>query len=316
MGKRGHLPKWCLILAVLFFGVFLQSDARAFTFTLNVVDQGGNPLSGIRYLVEEDTTFFVDPSAAVKTDPKTGNIVNVKLTNHKSYAPVVTKGSVPGSSVDITVPDGKRYVVSVLPDLKHSLGGAGVGPEHAGQTVNVVCQANPLPTGQISVLVFHDNTPLNNAPDITEQGLANFAIELFDQFGQQTTDAFGNILGTTYQQNPDGSFILDADGNPIVDTPGSGIVSDATGNALIKYLAPGKYGVRAVPRDGQPWSQTATIEGTPGVDVWIKANEPPYLVEFGAIFHHVFIGFILPTDDLAGLPNAVAASGSHYRDRS
>ena len=138
---------------------------------------------------------------------------------------------------------------------------------------------------------------------------------MFDQFGQQATDAFGNILGTTYQQNTDGSFIVDDEGSPIVDVPGNGITTDATGNALIKNLPPGKYGVRAVPRDGKPWIQTATIEGTPGIDTWIKANEPPYLVEFGAIFTHVFIGFALPTNDIATLPNNFAPAVGTLKGR-
>ena len=28
--------------------------------------------------------------------------------------------------------------------------------------------------------------------------------------GQQMLDAFGNMIGTTYQQNPDGTYVLDA----------------------------------------------------------------------------------------------------------
>ena len=29
--------------------------------------------------------------------------------------------------------------------------------------------------------------------------------------GQQMLDAFGNMIGTTYQQNPDGTYVLDAE---------------------------------------------------------------------------------------------------------
>ena len=43
--------------------------------------------------------------------------------------------------------------------------------------------------------------------------------------------------------------------------------------------------------------QTATIEGTPGVDAWVMANEPPYFVEgFGTAFTHVFLGFVKPSE--------------------
>ena len=52
-------------------------------------------------------------------------------------------------------------------------------------------------------------------------------------------DAFGNPLGTTYQQNPDGSFILDAEGAPIVDIMGTGVIlTDGSGEATIRILRP------------------------------------------------------------------------------
>ena len=54
---------------------------------------------------------------------------------------------------------------------------------------------------------------------------------------------------------------------------------------------PGKYGIRAIPPSGQTWVQTSTIEGTPGIDTWVKSNEPKFLVEFGPPFRHIFIGF-------------------------
>ena len=60
------------------------------------------------------------------------------------------------------------------------------------------------------------------------------------------------------------------------------------GEALIKYIPPGKYGVRAVAPHGETWIQTSTIEGTPGIDSWVKANEPNRLVEFGPALYHVF----------------------------
>lgn len=39
------------------------------------------------------------------------------------------------------------------------------------------------------------------------------------------------------------------------------------------------------------WHQTSTIEGTWGVDAWVKAGEPSFFKEFGPPGHHVFIGF-------------------------
>jgi hypothetical protein len=163
---------------------------------------------------------------------------------------------------------------------------------------------NPIPTAQISVLVFHDNASINGAPDLpNEAGLPGFKILLFDQVGQSAQDAWFNPLGTTYQRNPDGSFVLDVNGVPVVDVPGNGVFSDANGNATIKYLYPGKYGVRAVPTDNLAWIQTSTIEGTPGQDAWVIANEPSQLVEAGPLVFHVFLGFVHPSNDQhTGLP--------------
>jgi hypothetical protein len=77
--------------------------------------------------------------------------------------------------------------------------------------------------------VFEDTAPINNAPDGGEEGLGGFSITLEDaggrygiSAGMQMQDAFGNPLGTVYQQNPDGSFVLDGDGNPVVAVDGMG----------------------------------------------------------------------------------------------
>ncbi|MGQ9857431.1 MAG: hypothetical protein ACUVS3_01930 [Thermodesulfobacteriota bacterium] len=110
----------------------------------------------------------------------------------------------------------------------------------------------------------------------------------------------------------------------MVEQLGNGIYTDANGEATLKFLPPGKYGVRAVPRpttvlvDGTPvdfpdpnvWSQTATIEGTPGMDVWGRSDEPPALVEFGMAFWHVFVGFVHhPFNELVSIPNPGGATG-------
>ena len=136
-----------VVLIALMLGVFSLTKAQAFDFTLNVVDQNGNPVSGFRWLVEEDNTFHVDPNAPPVTDPVTGNIVSVKLSNHISYAPVISNGKTGGTSQVIAVPDGKRYFVSVLPDANHSQGGVQVdatGAVASGTAYTALVQANPL----------------------------------------------------------------------------------------------------------------------------------------------------------------------------
>jgi hypothetical protein len=290
------------LLSVAFL-VLLHSTALGFT--LNVVDGNGVPITaGYRWLVEEDTTHPVKPGVP------DNNSVGVSI--HKSYAPVVAKGNQANVSLlnDNNVIDpAKRYVISVLPDDTYSLGGANIAARQ--QIVKVVVQELPLPTAQISVLVFRDQHPINTAPDApAEAGLAGFKILVFEQAGQVMVDTFGNNLGTTYARNPDGSFQLDADGAPIVELVGQGIFTNANGKAVmadgtenIKNLAPGKYGIRAVPPlDNQVWNQTTTLEGTPGIDAWVKANEPPVFNEAGFFSDHVFIGFVNPVDNASWRP--------------
>jgi hypothetical protein len=282
--------KWCVVVIAFLFCISFRSDVQALT--LNVKDSDGKPIKGgFRWLVEEDNTYPVTPGAKV--------LDSLAVNIFKSYAPVVAKGHSDTSTAIIDVSSNKRYMVSVLPNSGYSIGGANI--TKGQDVVKMIVNPHPFPTAQISILIFHDNNPINNTPDIPfEEGLEGFSILLFDQLGQVSQDAFANPLGTTYQQNPDGTFVLDADGNPVVDVMGSGVITtDEKGEAFIKYIVPGKYGIRAVPSsDKLSWSQTATIEGTPGIDTWVKANEPPFLVEFGPTFYHVFIGFVEPMNNI------------------
>ncbi len=61
--------------------------------------------------------------------------------------------------------------------------------------------------------------------------------------------------------------------------------------ALIKNLYPAKYTILVDPPEGSDWHQTSTIEGTRGIDAWVKNNEPSFFQEFGPPGHHVFVGF-------------------------
>jgi hypothetical protein len=291
-GARAN-KRWLVILAGLWFGLVLASPAFA-GLTLNVVgvDNSASPpaetplaASEYRWLIEEDLTFHNDPDAVVP--PINTNALGLNF--HRSYMPVVGRGT---GAPTATLSANKYYFVSVMPTAAESyaMSGTGFKTDAAGNaTATVYLNKLPLPTAQIRVFVFHDNQPINNAPDLPEeQGLAGFQIYLEEpggrygaSGGQVSVDVYGNPLGTTY--NPDGS----------VNTIGDGVIlTNENGIAVIKNLAPAKYGTRIIPPVGEGWVQTSTIEGTKVIDAWVKANEPPFFTEFGPPGPHVAFGFV------------------------
>ena len=149
---------------------------------------------------------------------------------------------------------------------------------------------------------------INNLWDPGELGLGGFPIFIYDMGGILVTDVYGNPLGTQYDPGT-----LDGDAAPTITRLGDGTIRTMTadevadparnpyqlkvGEALVRNIAPGKYGVQIVPPQAEGWQQTTTIEGTKGVDVWVRAGEPiltSNLVEFGPTFAHVFMGFVRP----------------------
>ena len=305
----------------------LLLDAQLWAATVNVTvatkDATGQltPITtGFRWLLEEDATFPNIPGSPFPLGPRDPN--SLSYTFFKSYMPIAAKGDIGvggGGAASIpNVDPAKRYYLSVLPHRPansdcqdpsqpkcYSMSGTQVSfSAAAGGTANVtvVVVPQPIPTGQISVLAFEDNNPINSAPDLPQEvGLGGFSVLIADQGGQVLTDVFGNPLGTTYSG-------LDAAGQPILQTLGTGIILTMTqadvndpaknphalkvGEALVKNLAPGKYGVQIVPPTNQGWKQVTTIEGNKTIDAWPKANEPRYMVEFGPSFPHVFMGFV------------------------
>ena len=316
---RALLQAGLLLVASAIWLLLSASSVQAIT--VNLVDGEGFPVAtGFRWLLEEDNSnqsTLQMPSAT-----------SIGLSIHKSHAPAVAQGVVTGSSTDITLPDAtQRYFLSVLPTSGYSMSGAVLKPGDTQATITVhaynpAVPYNPdfpdvpgIPTAQISVLVFEDNWPINNAPDDSEPGLENFTIIVADAAGLVSQDIFGNPLGTTYQPNA-----VNPDGTPVIATTGTGIIlTDADGKALIKNLAPGKYGLTINPptidpitQDPVDWIQTATIEGTPTVDAWVKANEAPTFVEgFGTGFVHAFFGFVrLETLPWAVTPPVAPTTGT------
>lgn len=281
-----------LVFASLLLCVLSPQYAAALS--INVTGSDGAAVTGYRWLVEEDATRDSKPGV-----PADGS--NLALSFHASYMPVVAAGNSTDpakSPAALALDPLKRYYVSVLPDGGYQMGGAAVV---AGQSaVNIVVNKTPIPTAQISIFVFNDNQPINGAPDLPQEtGLSGFSITLKEaggtygaSGGQVIQDAFGNPIGTEYQKNPDGSPVMIGDA-PVMTTKGTGFIkSGADGTALIKYLVPAKYTLEVIPPAGSGYIQTSTIEGTKGIDAWVKANEPSFFQEFGPPGHHLFIGFV------------------------
>ena len=323
--KRGTLFRISLLLGFVLIIVFSVQAHAANLPGLSVVsvDADGNttPVAAYRWLVEEDKTYHVQTLPNGVADPTTfdpnwgqlndgivgGETLSVGF--HQSYVPVAAKGCVgfddivaanPADScaADIWPIGGldaaKNYYVSVVPRSGASIGGAVYVP---GAGVTVFVNEHPIPTAQITILIFEDNQPINNAPDLPQEDptlqvppgdMSGFQIIVEDAGGRygasagtQSTDAFGNPLGTTY----------DVNGNPTGFEP---LITGPDGRLTIKNLAPGKYGILASPPGGQGWQQTSTIEGTKVIDAWVKANEPPFFAVFGPPGFHAFIGFVKP----------------------
>ncbi len=221
------------IALVLFLGLFFQWHLNAQNVSLTVVGPDGEAVPGYRWLLEEDGTFHVTPGF---DDPEP-----LGINFHKSYMIPVNQGHAAGPEV-LFVDSTKHYFLSILPDEGYTISGASIEP---GQdSVTVTCNKFPLPTAQITVFVYQDNQPINNAPDLPEeQGLAGFKIVLYDAAGkygmaggQVMMDVYSNPIGTTY----------DASGSVV--EMGRGVVfTDANGEATIQNLWPAKYGVQAVP---------------------------------------------------------------------
>lgn len=303
---KSYLSRCMSEFPLLMLAAALAWCGSAQALTLHVVDGNGNAVAGgFRWMLEEDTTHLTLPGVATND--------SISLVIHKSHAPVVAHGSSTNNPVVIPADSSTRFILSVLAD-GYASGGQSVA---AGQdSVTVILNKHPLPTAQISVFVFNDNNSINNVPDATEDGLEGFEIILADVAGGPIMlDVFGNPLGTTYATNAVGDFVTDVEGAYVVDQMGTGFIfTDADGKATIKYLAMGKYGVKAIPPAGttwtgghgdshsmSSWNQTATIEGTLTVDAWVAPNEPPLFMEgFGPGFYHAFFGFVDPMQTVWG----------------
>ena len=143
------------------FGVMLLAlGSSALGFTLTVVDGNDDPIQvGYRWLLEEDTTNLVRPGVPSTT--------SISVSIGTSYSiPVAT-----GTDNDLSrlnnpaiLNPAKRYVLTVLPDQppegpSYTMSAAKLAAGQNSATVKVL--SHPVPTAQISVLVFMDNAFIN-----------------------------------------------------------------------------------------------------------------------------------------------------------
>ncbi len=280
-----------LLLPVLPGAKVLFGNDEAFALSLSVVEYGtGAPIRNFWWLVNLDNTNKATPAT-----PNAHLNDNLSVSVAKSYSPVLASGDTNDLSALANLSPSFSYVISVSAP-RHRNGTAYVAKGQ--QSALVALMPYPIPLSQILVQVFHDNHPINAAPDVpAEPGLAGFKVLLYDQLGQMGVDYFGNPLGTTYLRDAEGQYILDVDGNVQIETPGGvALYTDADGLCNIENIAPGKYGIRVSPPTGTEWIQTSTIEGTPGVDAWVRDNEPPEMLEFGFLSAHAWFGFVLPQE--------------------
>ncbi|MCU7808529.1 MAG: hypothetical protein KZQ73_11775, partial [Candidatus Thiodiazotropha sp. (ex Semelilucina semeliformis)] len=154
------------VVFLLFCLFFVTSSLNAAQFNLNVVDKDGNPVSGFRYLVQEDKTFDVDP-ANPATNPDELLSMSFHASNHPpavDFNGNALSGNEDTDSVNLIQVAPGRYYVSVLPYSGYSISGNKTtvlpnadDPNQTLDNVTVVVQKQPIPTTQISIYIFHDN---------------------------------------------------------------------------------------------------------------------------------------------------------------
>lgn len=279
----------------------------------------GDAVGTFRYIVNVDNTGSTHQrSPADGCSPASaGYPAGCKWTSIAGVpgsSPIATQGDQSDFAGGATLAlDPGRYLISVMAD-GFKLDGAHFSV-NADRTVDgpvtVELQPTPLPDSTVRALVFHDNSPVNGAPDApVEPGLAGFEGQLADYLGQVTTDVYGNPLCTVYRgEDPVTHEIptaaLDANGLPVVATPGGHCYSDARGMLAIPHMGTNRYALSVVPPNGEKWIQTTTLEGNHDWDSWVMEGNTGYDTEFviaGEPVPTAIFGFVKPTS----LPNGGA----------
>jgi hypothetical protein len=213
------------------------------------------------------------------------------------------------------------------------------GSHTGSQSITVFTEPSPYPPATLTVFVFEDDYPLNGEHDAgggvdiispNEPGLGGFQITLQDDAGgtgdatgTPTYDMFNMPLTNSLAGTIDPVSKLDAcplstqvtdnakngDGSqmgivgmiitcPTYESDGK-TMSPLAGQAVVKNLYQGRYGVVAMPgadriARGEEWLQTNTLDGQKAHDSFMRIGEPAYFQEFGPAGYHVTIGFANP----------------------
>jgi hypothetical protein len=268
----------------------------------------GDPVTEYRYLINEDNTGDPlqprnagcspllpngDPDPNYPSDCDWPSLRPVP-----GAAPIVTQGDQNDfANGGFDLPPGK-YLISVLAN------GYKIGGQHftvpLAEPVTVRLHPDPLPTATIRVKVFEDISSVNGQFDApAERGLAGFRAVINDTMGQVSVDMFGNPLCTLY----------DAAMNPIGRELNGCLLSDENGDIVVPNLGPLRYDVIVSPPDGEPWTETTTLEGSWSWDTWLQEGGTGLDNEFvvaGEPFPWTMFGFVRPTDLLT---NTTATGG-------
>ncbi len=167
-------------------------------------------------------------------------------------------------------------------------------------------------TGQMSYDMF--NMPLSNSLDGTIDPVTGLDACAVTKQGLLTATGTSSVM-----QNGTAVTLTNGITGMIVTCPrfegdGKGqVLSPLAGQAVIKNLMPGRFGIIATPgadriARGEEWHQTNTLDGQKAHDSFVRIGEPGYFQEFGPAGYHVTIGFANPAIINARLPAICAGT--------
>ncbi len=174
------------LLAAMVFCALGMTSANAAPLAINIVAVDGNgnavtPPAGYRWIVEEDRTKLSVPGQPATTCQSVVQLphratcrwwpLGEQLAHPAMRIPRIrtSPGSTQAAPADLNLDTNKRYYVSVAAE-GFQVGGAPVvfsGSSSATATVTLI--KYPVPTAQLSVLVFNDNSPVNNSADLPQE---------------------------------------------------------------------------------------------------------------------------------------------------